>query len=93
MLEVSHAMTSRATFAGTASVAIAATGMIYRSYLVADLALLQARLKDWPRAPAPFSLGRFGIPTTLLALAWAAASSSTSPGRERRGTRPRSRPG
>src|SRR5207244_872911 len=57
-------------FAGAAIVAIAATGMIYLSYLIGNLALLRARLRGWPRTPAPFSLGRWGLPTTILALAW-----------------------
>jgi amino acid transporter len=57
-------------FAGAGIVAIAATGMIYLSYLIGNLALLRARLGGWPRAKAPFSLGRWGLPTTILALAW-----------------------
>src|SRR5438270_1206792 len=57
-------------FAGAGIVAIAATGMIYLSYLIGNLALLRARLRGWPRVKAPFSLGRWGLPTTILALAW-----------------------
>jgi urea carboxylase system permease len=57
-------------FAGVFIIAIAATGMIYLSYLIGNLALLRARLQGWPRVKAPFSLGRWGLPTTLLALAW-----------------------
>src|SRR5213592_174649 len=57
-------------FAGVFIIAIAATGMIYLSYLIGNLALLRARLRGWPRVKAPFSLGRWGLPTTLLALAW-----------------------
>jgi amino acid transporter len=57
-------------FAGAGIVAIAATGMIYLSYLIGNLALLRARLRGWPKSKAPFSLGRWGIPTTVLALAW-----------------------
>ncbi len=57
-------------FAGAAIVAIAATGMIYLSYLIGNLALLRARLRGWPKTKAPFSLGRWGLPLTLLALAW-----------------------
>ena len=44
-------------FAGVAIIAIAATGMIYLSYLIGNLALLRARLGGWPRMKAPFSLG------------------------------------
>jgi len=57
-------------YAGVFIIAIAATGMIYFSYLIGNLALLRARLRGWPKTAAPFSLGRWGIPTTVLALAW-----------------------
>ena len=57
-------------FAGVFIIAIAATGMIYLSYLIGNLALLRARLTGWPKVKAPFSLGRWGLPTTVLALAW-----------------------
>jgi urea carboxylase system permease len=57
-------------FAGAPILAIAATGMIYLSYLIGNLALFRARLRGWPRAKAPFSLGRWGLPINLLALAY-----------------------
>jgi amino acid transporter len=57
-------------FAGAGIVAIAATGMIYLSYLIGNIALLRARLSGWPKSKAPFSLGRWGLPLTLAALAW-----------------------
>ena len=57
-------------FAGTAYVAIAATGMIYLTYFICNLAVFGARLKGWPRTQAPFSLGRWGIPITILGLLW-----------------------
>jgi urea carboxylase system permease len=57
-------------FAGVAIIAIAATGMIYLSYLIGNFALLRARLRGWPKAKAPFSLGRWGLPINVLALAW-----------------------
>jgi hypothetical protein len=57
-------------YAGAGIVAIAATGMIYLSYFIGGLAVLRARLRGWPRAKAPFSLGRWGIPVSLLGLAW-----------------------
>ena len=57
-------------FAGAAIVAIAATGMIYLSYLICNLAVVRARLRGWPRLAAPFSLGRWGLPITLLGIAW-----------------------
>ena len=55
-------------YAGAAYIAIAATGMIYLSYFICNAALLRARLKGWPRAAAPFSLGRWGIPVTIVGL-------------------------
>jgi len=57
-------------YAGAGILAIAATGMIYLSYFLGGLAVLSARLKGWPRVAAPFSLGRWGIPVSLLGLAW-----------------------
>jgi amino acid transporter len=57
-------------FAGVAIIAIAATGMIYLSYLIGNLALLRARLRGWPKTKAPFSLGRWGLPLNLLALVY-----------------------
>jgi urea carboxylase system permease len=57
-------------FAGAGIVAIAATGMIYLSYLIGNLALFRARLRGWPKVKAPFSLGHWGLPLTVLALAW-----------------------
>jgi amino acid transporter len=57
-------------FAGVAIIAIAATGMIYLSYLIGNLALLRARLNGWPKVRAPFALGKWGLPLTVLAIAW-----------------------
>jgi urea carboxylase system permease len=55
-------------YAGVATIAIAATGMIYLSYLICNLAVFRARLKGWPRSTAPFSLGRWGVPITTLGI-------------------------
>src|SRR5579872_3535344 len=57
-------------FAGVAIIAIAATGMIYLSYLIGNLALFRARLRGWPKTKAPFSLGKWGLPINVLAIAW-----------------------
>ena len=57
-------------FAGVAVIAIAATGMIYLSYLIGNLALFRARLRGWPKAKAPFALGRWGMPVSVLALVY-----------------------
>src|SRR3989454_11119922 len=46
-------------YTGAAIVAIAATGMIYLSYLICNLAVIRARLRGWPRTKAPFSLGKW----------------------------------
>src|SRR5439155_9102819 len=35
-----------------------------------NVALMRARLRGWPRAKAPFSLGKWAIPLNVLALAW-----------------------
>jgi len=57
-------------FAGVAYIAIAATGMIYLSYLIGNISLFRARLRGWPRTRAPFSLGKWGLPINVLALAY-----------------------
>jgi amino acid transporter len=57
-------------YAGAGIIAIAATGMIYLSYFVGNIALVRARLRGWPKAKAPVSLGRWGLPLNVLALAW-----------------------
>jgi urea carboxylase system permease len=57
-------------YAGATYLAIAATGMIYLSYFLGGLAVLRARLRGWPRKEAPFSLGKWGLPVSLLGLAW-----------------------
>jgi amino acid transporter len=60
-------------YAGVAIIAIAATGMIYLSYLIGNLALFRARLRGWPKTKAPFSLGKWGLPLTVLALLYGGA--------------------
>src|SRR6266852_4479859 len=59
-------------FAGAGIIAIAATGMIYLAYFIGNLALLRARLRGWPKTKSPFSLGRWGLPLTVLGIAWGA---------------------
>ncbi len=46
----------------------AATGLIYLSYFLNNVASLDARLKGWPRVKTPFSLGRWGMLINVLAL-------------------------
>jgi urea carboxylase system permease len=57
-------------YAGAAYIAIAATGMIYLSYFLGNLATLRARLRGWPKQPGAFSLGRWGVVLNALALVW-----------------------
>lgn len=57
-------------YAGVFIIAIAATGMIYLSYLICNFAVIRARLRGWPRTKAPFSLGKWAIPITVLGIAW-----------------------
>ncbi len=45
-----------------------ATGLIYLSYFMNNVASLRARLRGWPRDKAPFSLGRWGMPVNMVAL-------------------------
>lgn len=51
-------------------VAIAATAVTYVAYLMANLALFRARRKGWPQSPAPFRLGRWGMPVIVIAIAF-----------------------
>jgi amino acid transporter len=57
-------------YAGAGLIAIAATGMIYLSYMLGNIAILIARLRGWPTAKAPFKLGGWGMIVNILALAW-----------------------
>ena len=45
---------------GGFSVSIAATGLIYLSYLLTNIGVLAARFRGWPQKPAWFNLGRWG---------------------------------
>ncbi|HEY8677644.1 MAG TPA: amino acid permease [Candidatus Dormibacteraeota bacterium] len=60
-------------YAGAGLIAIAATGMIYLSYLLGNVAILLARIKGWPTEGAPFKLGGWGVIVNILALAWGGA--------------------
>jgi amino acid transporter len=57
-------------YAGATYLAIAATGLIYLSYFLLGIAILRARLNGWPRRPAPFALGKWGVPVCVLGLLW-----------------------
>ena len=76
-------------FSGAGIIAIAATGMIYLSYFLGNIAILRARLSGWPKTKAPFRLGRWGILVNVLGLlyggamlinfAWPRAASNPKP--------------
>jgi amino acid transporter len=60
-------------FSGAAIVAIAATGMIYLSYFLGNIVILRARMRGWPRRPAPFKLGRWGMLVNVVGLLYGGA--------------------
>jgi len=76
-------------FSGAGIIAIAATGMIYLSYFLGNIVILRARLRGWPKVPAPFRLGRWGPLVNVVALlyggamlvnfAWPRAASNPKP--------------
>jgi amino acid transporter len=55
---------------GSIYLAIAATGMIYLSYILCNLGVLVARRRGWPHKGAWFSLGSWGTILNVLALVW-----------------------
>src|SRR5467141_1703865 len=55
-------------YAGAGIIAIAATGMIYLSYILGNVAILIARTKGWPKESAPFKLGSWGMVVNVLGL-------------------------
>src|SRR5579864_3408265 len=60
-------------YAGAGLIAIGATGMIYLSYILGNVAILLARLRGWPKDAAPFKLGSWGTIVNVLALLWGGA--------------------
>jgi amino acid transporter len=57
-------------YSGAGLVAIAATGMIYFSYILGNIAILIARLRGWPKEVAPFKLRAWGLVVNVLGLVW-----------------------
>lgn len=51
-------------------IAIAATGMIYISYILCNVGVLSARRRGWPHKGAWFNLGSWGTILNILALVW-----------------------
>jgi amino acid transporter len=76
-------------YSGAGIIAIAATGMIYLSYFLGNIVIMRARARGWPKASAPFRLGRWGILVNIVALlyggamlvnfAWPRAASNPKP--------------
>jgi amino acid transporter len=60
-------------YSGAGIIAIAATAMIYLSYFLGNMAILRARLNGWPRAKAPFKLGRWGVAINIVGLLYGGA--------------------
>ena len=60
-------------YAGVAFIAIAASGMIYVAYLLANIAILRARRRGFFAENKGFSLGRWGMLVNILAIVWGAA--------------------
>ena len=55
---------------GGFSLSIAATGLIYLSYLLCNVGVLAARFRGWPHTKAWFNLGRWGKLVNVLAIIW-----------------------
>ena len=53
---------------GGFTLSIAATGLIYLSYLLCNVGVMVARLRGWPRTPAWFNLGRWGKLVNIIAI-------------------------
>jgi hypothetical protein len=47
--------------------------MIYLSYILANIAILRARLQGWPKDAAPFKLGQWGLWVSILGLIYGVA--------------------
>lgn len=47
-----------------------ATGLIYLSYFMTNIVVLQSRRRGWPERPAWFKLGRWAMPINILALVY-----------------------
>jgi amino acid transporter len=57
-------------YTGAGLIAISATGMIYLSYILGNVAIMFARSKGWPKEGAPFKLGSWGTLINVAALVW-----------------------
>ncbi len=52
----------------------AISALILVSYMLVLIALLRKRLQGWPTSRAPFKLGPWGVPLTVIGVVWAAAA-------------------
>ena len=59
--------------ANAITLAIGATGLIYLSYMLGNIAILIARMRGWPKDSAPFKLGSWGTIVNVLAILWGAS--------------------
>ncbi|MGH2870938.1 MAG: APC family permease, partial [Solirubrobacteraceae bacterium] len=76
-------------FAGAGYIAIAASGMIYLTYLLCNLQILRVRLRGWPLTRGKFHLGRWGMVLCIAAVIyelgmmvnflWARAATNPTP--------------
>jgi hypothetical protein len=80
-------------FAGAGIIAVAATAMIYLSYVLGNLAVMRARTRGWPKVDAPFKLGRWGKVLNALGILWGARLNSSSSMMDRGGPSQRDRQG
>jgi len=48
----------------------ACAGLLLATYLITAGVSLPRRLRGWPARPAPFRLGKWGLPLTIIGLAW-----------------------
>jgi amino acid transporter len=60
-------------YSGAGIIAIAATGTIYMSYFLGNIAIMRARVRGWPKTTAPFQLGRWGLLVNTLGLLYGGA--------------------
>jgi hypothetical protein len=47
--------------------------MIYLSYFLGNIVIMRARTRGWPKASAPFRLGRWGLLVNVVALLYGGA--------------------
>ncbi|MGH2927519.1 MAG: APC family permease [Solirubrobacteraceae bacterium] len=57
-------------YAGAAYIAIAASGMIYATYLLCNLQILRVRLRGWPITRGKFHLGAWGMVVCVIAVVY-----------------------